>query len=277
MNTSIPVLGVGFGYRAQQHDDIIANRHAFDFLEAITDQFIFSDEERLQSLFAAAHGLPIVPHSLSMSVGTAATVDAGYMARNAEFVRKVNAPWFGDHLCFTKVPELDLGCLTPLWFTDEVADTAVRNIRAVQESVPERAFIVENITYVIPVGEPGKQMTEAEFITTVLEKADCGLLLDLNNVYVNSRNLNSDPYDFLRSIPLERVVQIHIAGHEESEDLIIDTHEAPVSEEVWDLLRFIVKRSPVKGVLLERDGKFPPFSELVAELSYARQIMRGVS
>lgn len=270
---SIPCLGVGLGYRTQQHDDIAAHRRDIDFLELVTDQFIFSNEEKFEEMLAAADGLPLVPHSLSMSVGTAATMDRTYLAFNADFVRKVNAPWFGDHLCFTKVPEMDLGCLTPLWFTEEAADNAVRNIKAVKEAIPNTPFIVENITYIFPVGAPAKCMTEAAFITTILERADCGLLLDLNNVFVNSRNLGFDPYDFLNSIPLERVIQIHIAGHEESKDMVIDTHDAPVSEEVWDLLSFVAARSPVKGVLLERDGKFPPFSEMVEELNHARRIM----
>jgi len=268
---NLPYLGVGLGYRTNYHSDIIRSRSDIDFLEATSDQFLYGPEERQSALVEAAGSLPIVPHSLAMSVGSAMPIDAEYLKLNVEFVESLNPPWFSDHLCMTHVPEVDLGSLTPLWFTEEVVAQTVSNIKAVKAAVPDRVFLVENITYYLSL--PQSTMTESAFIRRVVESADCGLLLDVNNVYVNSRNLQFDPFQFLKEIPLERVVQVHIAGFEPEPGLIIDTHDTPVASEVWELLDFVVRHSPVKGISLERDGKYPPFSEILDELEHARSIL----
>lgn len=264
-------LGVGLGYRVNYHADIIRERKNIDFLEATSDQFLFGPQEKIDALQEAAGPLPIVPHSLAMSVGSAKPVDADYLKLNADFVNAVNPPWFSDHLCMTHVPEVDLGSLTPLWFTEEVAERTVANIKAIKAGISNRLFLVENITYYLPL--PSSTMSESAFITKVVEDADCGILLDINNVYVNSRNLRFDPHRFLRELPLERVIQVHIAGFEPEAELLIDTHDTPVDREVWDLLEFLVKHSPVRGISLERDGKYPPFSQILDELNHARNIL----
>ena len=266
------VLGVGLGYRAELHQEILDSAGDLDFLEVISDQFVSALPDRLERLRQVGSVYPLVSHSLAMSVGTAQPVDPDYLARTADFVQGIDPHWFSDHLCMTKVEETDLHSLTPLWFTEEVVDTVVANVRRIRETVPGRPFLLENISYYLAF--PQSTMTEPQFLTRVLEQADCGLLLDVNNVFVNSRNLDFDPYQFLRSIPLERVVQVHIAGFKETADLLIDTHDSPVDGEVWQLLDYVCRHSPVLGVSLERDANLPEFSEIRAELAHARRVMR---
>ena len=266
-----PHLGVGLGYRVAHHDDIVRHRDEIDFLEVISDQFLYATDEKLEAMLAAASGLPLVSHSLALSVGTATSLDENYVARNADFVQRINASWFSDHLSFTKVPEIDLGTLIPLWFTEEVVETVVKNIMTVKSALPDTLFLVENITYYFSMAK--NEMSEAEFITRILELTGCGLLLDLENVYINSYNLKFDPYAFLDDLPLERVVQIHIAGHGAPADMILDTHDHPVSQEVWELLEYVVKRSPVRSILLERDDESPSFGGIMEELAHARRIL----
>lgn len=271
-NAQPEVAGVGLGYRMHLHDQILSAHQSVDFLEAISDQFIYATPDRLERLQAALTVYPIVPHSLSMSVGTAEEVDAEYLRRNANFVKSVNAPWFSDHLCMTRVDELDLGSLTPLWFTDELVEIVIRNVNRIKETVPSRPFLLENITYYVSM--PRSTMTESEFVTKVIEGADCGLLLDVNNVYVNAQNQGYDPYEFLKCIPLDRVVQAHIAGYEHGEQVLIDTHSSPVSDEVWDLLEVVCRNSPLRAISLERDSNFPDFSEMIEELNHARNVLK---
>ena len=271
--TTNAVLGVGIGYRPSIHKQILSSRAQIDFLEVITDHYIYdAAEERFAELREASQDMPIVPHNLSLSVGTAEPVDADYLASTAGFVEKIDAPWFSDHLCMTKVAHVDLGSLTPLWFTEEVVDTVVANARTIKRAVPQRQFLLENITYYVAM--PESTMTESQFIRRVLEQADCGLLLDVNNVYINSRNLGYDPYKFLQELPLERVVQVHIAGFEEGESLVVDTHDQAVSDDVWKILEFVCRHSPVRGISLERDSNFPDFSVILEELDHARRILR---
>jgi len=268
---SSSVLGVGLGYRAPLHDKILEERDHIDFLEAISDQFLFAPPEKMDRLMEIGRSIPVIPHSLSFSVGTAETINSTYLSKNASFVRAVDPPWFSDHLCMTKVAHVDLGSLTPLWFTEEVVETVVRNVKTIRQEIPSPQFLLENITYYVPL--PGSELTEAEFITEVLDKTDSGLLLDVNNVFVNSRNLGYDPYQFLSEIPLDRVVQVHIAGYVEEEGLTIDTHDCAVSDDVWDILKYVVKNSPVKGISLERDSQYPEFPVMLEELDHARRIL----
>jgi uncharacterized protein (UPF0276 family) len=178
--------------------------------------------------------------------------------------------WFSDHLSVSQAGGIDIGHLAPLSFTQEVVEIVSAKIAALQEkfSVP---FLLENITYYFQL--PGAEMTEWEFIRRILEGSDCGMLLDLNNLYANAKNHDYDVYEFLDSIPLERVVEIHLAGGLLCDGLYIDTHGHSVSDKVWEYLEFVCRRAAVKGIVLERDQNFPSFEELLAELQRARLIL----
>jgi uncharacterized protein (UPF0276 family) len=268
-----PYLGVGLGYRVPLHDDILASADRIDFLEFISDLYLYAPTERVDQLAALRELFPLIPHGVGMSVGTAGSLSPDYLHRLAALVQRVDAPWFSDHLSFTRVPDTDVEHLTPLWFTEESLAAVCRNLRQVNDVISSRQFLLENITYYFPV--PGNEMTEAEFVTRVLQDSGAGLLLDVNNVYVNSVNLGFDPYEFLASIPLERTVQIHLAGGRYVKDVLVDTHSAPVHETVWEMLGYVLDRAPVKAILLEWDQDWPEFGVLLDHLDRARAMLRA--
>jgi uncharacterized protein (UPF0276 family) len=269
MYDTLPRLGAGLGYRQPLHRDILANAGRIDFLEFISDQYLYASPDRLAGLLALRDRFPLVPHGVGLSVGTAEPLDAEYLDRLAHVVASCGAPWFSDHLSFTKVPDTDIEQLMPLMFTEQSLDAVCRNVNRLKSRI-DTPFLLENITYYFPV--PGSRMTEAEFITRVLDETDTGLLLDVNNVWVNSVNHGFDPYEFLRSIPLRRTVQIHIAGGKPVDSLWIDTHSEPVGEPVWDLLAYVLDRVPNPAILLEWDQDWPAFDDLLAHLDRARTI-----
>jgi uncharacterized protein (UPF0276 family) len=262
-----PRLGAGLGYRLPLHDDIVAGANRIDFLEFISDQFLYAPAEKVDRLTALLERFPLIPHGVGLSIGTAEKLDGDYLRRLAALADRVDAPWLSDHLSFTKVPETDVDQLTPLWFTKESLAAVCRNLRQLK-TVIDRPFLLENITYYFTL--PENDMTEAQFITRVLEDTDTGLLLDVNNVWVNSVNHRFDPYEFLDAIPLERTVQIHLAGGKQVRDMVVDTHSTPVTEQVWDLLAYVLDRVPVKAILLEWDQDWPQFEVLLSHLDRAR-------
>lgn len=274
MKNGLPHLGVGLGHRPPLHQEIIRNREHIDFLEIITDQHLYAVPEKSERLFESLKDFPLVPHGVGMSVGTDMPLDEDYLDRTARLLGRTESAWFSDHLSFTKVPDTDIGQLTPLWFTEEALEVVCRNVGQLKSKI-DTPFLLENITYYFPL--PNGEMTEAEFITRSLDKTDCGLLLDVNNLHINSVNLGYDPYDFLRSIPLERVVEVHIGGGQQMLGMLVDTHGASVHPEVWEILKFVVANSPIKGIVLERDQDFPDFREIVETLKTAREILASHS
>lgn len=269
----LPKLGVGLGYRVELHDDIVANAGKIDFLEVISEQFIRRTPEVLARAEALRERFPIIPHGVELSVGTAAGIVPAYLEELARFVERMDAPWFSDHLAFTRVPSADIGQLTQLWFTRESLDAVVRNVQQIKARIGT-PLLLENITYYFRL--PHAEMTEAEFVTRVLDETDCGMLLDVNNVHINAMNLEFDPYAFLESLPLHRVAQIHLAGGVKVGGMVVDTHSTAVREEVWDLLAFVAERAPLKGIILEWDQDFPSFDVLLAHLDRARAVMETV-
>ena len=278
MYANLPVLGVGIGFRRELAQQINANREFVDWCEVISEHYINTSPDRLEQIQNFSRSIPVVPHGIDLSIGADMAIEDEYLDGLGALVELVDAPWFTDHLCFTRTPEFNIGQLTPLKFSDEVVEIVVEKTRQVKQRIG-RPFLLENISYSFTI--PGGQMSEAEFITRVLDGADAGMLLDVCNLFINSTNHNYDPYKFLRSIPLDRVVQLHLAGGVQWNNKWIDSHSHPVHQEVFDLLEFIVANAPVKGILLERDDNFPAsFQELVDELNHARGIFRkhrGVS
>jgi uncharacterized protein (UPF0276 family) len=268
----LPKLGCGVGYRLEVHREYFKHKDGIDFLEIIADHCLKSVPEYVDRALELAQHFPLVPHGLEMSIGTDGPLDVEYCREVAELVEKVGTPFYSDHLCFTTAGGLEMGQLTPLPFTEAVADRCAAKARQVQETIGV-PFLLENITY--PFKLPG-QMSEAEFITRVVTQADCGILLDLTNVFINSQNHRYDPYRFLDSLPLERAVQVHIAGGEKHGDRWVDSHSQPVDShpEVWNLLEYLGGKADVSAVLLERDQNFPEdFAEILDDLAHAREIL----
>ncbi len=266
---TLPRLGSGLGYRAELAEDIDLHADRIDWLEVISEHFLFAREarERLREL---ARRFPVVPHGVELSIGSDREPDAAYLEALASLVEDVDAPWFSDHLCFTRTDEVALGLLAPLPRTRQVARRLAGRADWVRRTVG-RPFLLENITYYVDLATP---LTEAQFIAEVLEHCDCGLLLDVANLDINARNHGFDPLDFLDTLPLERVVQVHLAGAGEEEEMTLDTHSEAVPARVWDLLEEVVARTPVQAALIERDANFPDdFTELLDEVGRARTVL----
>ncbi|MCC9311961.1 DUF692 domain-containing protein [Kitasatospora sp. RB6PN24] len=265
------VLGVGLGYRQELREAILDAADSIDFLELITDQYIDMPPHKAVEARELADRFPILLHGVDLSLGTDQPPDTEYVKKIQRLAERIEPEWVSDHLCFTQVPGLNLGQLTPLAFTPETAEIAARNIRLVAQEL-EQPFAVENISYYFRV--PWSTMSEAEFITEVVTRADCHLLLDLTNVLNNATNLGFDAADFLDRIPLERVLQVHLAGGYWQDGVLLDTHSHPVPAQVLKLLLDFVPRMPaLKAVMVERDQNFPPPAELLAELDGIRQAL----
>ncbi|MEM9557154.1 MAG: DUF692 domain-containing protein [Acidobacteriota bacterium] len=273
---SLPRLGVGIGYRPEMRELYSQHADRIDWLELIADRYL--EPESLERALPLKERFPLVPHGLEMSVGSDQPLDTEYCEQIAEFIQAIDAPFHSDHLCMTKIgghdTGIEMGTLVPLPFTETVASRCAAKARQIRDllGVP---FALENITY--PFQLPGS-MPEAEFLQAVMDEGECGMLLDLTNVFINSQNHGYDPYRFLESLPLDRVVQVHLAGSIKQGDEWIDSHSHGVDShpEVWGLLEYTVAHSPVRGVLFERDQSFPDdFVEILADLDRAREIFDG--
>jgi uncharacterized protein len=264
------ITGVGLGLRWEFLDEVLA--HLDEGAELPVPFFELSPENYMRrgGYFPAAiervrtHA-PLLTHGLTMSLGGLDPFDAGYLRALAEFLDRVAPPFHSDHLCFSGVDGRILHDLLPLPQTPAAAAHAAARIREAADRLG-RPMAVENITYYLVPGRPA--LDEADFLIEVLERADCGLLLDVNNVYVNARNHGFDPVAFIEKIPAERVVAMHVAGHEwrDEEEVFLDTHGAPVLDPVLDLLARAVARTGPLPVVLERDHNVPPLEALLAEL-----------
>jgi uncharacterized protein (UPF0276 family) len=268
----LPRLGAGLGYRRELHDGIVDNAPHIDWVEIITEHYLAGSASSRARLGELRELFPLVPHGIEMSIGTPGEVDATYLDGLARLVEAIDAPYFSDHLCFTRAGGVSLGALTPLPRSTALARELGEKARRVQNAVGV-PFILENITYHVDLKT---EISEAEFIAEFCEHCDCGLLLDVTNLYTNSVNHHFDARRFLDLIPTERVVQVHLAGGVEEPTALIDSHSAAVPEPVWELFDELLRRVPVKAALIERDQDFPEdFGELLAEVGRTRAAMRA--
>ena len=265
----LPVIGVGLGLRREIAEETFDHASEIDWLEFIPENYMGLGGMAKERLEAARGAFPLVSHGVNLSIGSTDDLKEDYLASLKKLLDHTNAPWWSDHLCFTSIGGAYMHDLLPLPFTKEAVRHIAERIKRVQDYI-ERPFLLENISFYMDM--PGAEMTDAQFMAEIIEKADCGLLLDVNNVYVNSVNHNFDPLDYLKQIPMERTVQMHVAGHKKIGDYIIDTHGAAVIDPVFHLLRWVLQQTTVHGVLLERDQNFPEFSELIQELQTIKAI-----
>jgi uncharacterized protein (UPF0276 family) len=267
----IPTLGVGLGYRAPFRADLFAQRERVDFLEVTADHYFGASREKRDELDLLANNFTLIPHGLDLSIGSAEGVDEAYLDQFAALIERLDPPYWSEHLAFTRAGGISIGHLACLPYTREAVDVVVGNIERVRRRIGV-PLILENITADVLV--PGGEMDEPEFVGAVLEAADCGWLCDVTNLFTNAVNHRRDVAADLDRWPWRRVVQMHFAGGRMSEGVLIDSHDAPTSPEVWRLLEAAVARSNVKGIILERDERLPPFDELLGELDHARAIGR---
>jgi uncharacterized protein (UPF0276 family) len=256
--------GVGLGLRRPHIEQVAGMEgHGVPFWETCPENVIGDGGRHHRMTCAILDRDPVLTHGLAMSVGGFDTWDEDYLRSLGDFLLRTGTPWHSEHLCFTSVDGNCLHELLPLPFTREAARHTISRARALQARLPV-PLLLENITYYAELG--AAEMDEADFITAVLEGADVGWLLDVNNVYVNALNFGFDAKEWLSRMPLDRVAQLHIAGHKKFGDITVDTHGADVIDPVIDLMQWTLQRlgRPVP-VLLERDNHIPDFAVLLAE------------
>lgn len=274
MNTSLPRASAGLGLRRALLDGIeAAAPGAFDFLECAPDNWIGVGGRFGAAFERLASRHPITCHGLSLSLGGPAPLDQEFLARTRAFLERFEVPLYSEHLSYCS-DDGHLYDLMPIPFTEEAVSHVCARIRQAQDALGRR-IAVENVSY---YAAPWRAMDEVDFVTAVLEGADCDLLLDVNNVYVNAINHGYDARDFLARMPTARIAGYHVAGHyDEADDLKIDTHGASVKQAVWRLLADAYRLHGVRPTLLERDFNFPPMAELFAEVAAIRELQVGAS
>lgn len=267
----LPPLGVGFGFRAPYRADVFLHAGDIDFLEVTADHYFDVPTDKLDELDLLRNRFPLIPHGLSLSLGSAKGPRPDYVRKLAALVELLRPPWWSEHIAFTRADSGNIGHLAPLPLTRDSLAILQRNIRSVRQEIPG-PLILENITY--EVTYPWSDLDEASFLGELLDTTNCGLLLDVTNLYTNSVNHGFDPLALLKRLPADRIVQLHFAGGHWRDGALIDSHSRPTPPEVWQLLDEVVKFAPVKGLILERDEKLPPFAEILGELRRARELWR---
>jgi uncharacterized protein (UPF0276 family) len=266
-----PTLGVGLGFRSPFRADLFRNRDRVDFLEITADHYFNAPPEKLEELDLLAAHFPLIPHGLDLSLGSADGLDPAYLDQFAKLVERLDSPWWSEHLSFTRAGGIAIGHLATLPYSTEAAEVVARNVETVRKQI-HTPLILENVTATVLI--PGAEMDEAAFLTEVLDQTGCGWLCDVTNLYTNAVNQEIDPSAWFDGWPWDRVVQMHFAGGHWHEGTLVDSHAHATSEEVWQVLDGAVARSPVKGIILERDERLPPFADLLSELDHARAIGR---
>ena len=257
MISTLPALGVGLGFREPFRSDVLLHRDRIDFLEITADHYLDVPAGKLQELEMLADHFTLIPHGLSLSLGSAEGLDQGYRNQIVELVRRIDPPWWSEHVAFTRAGGIELGHLAPVPFSREAIDILAANIAEVQELL-DVPLILENITYDFLF--PGSELDEGTFLAELTERTGCGLLLDLTNLYTNAVNHGGDPIDLLGRLPLDRVVQLHFVGGHWEQGVLIDSHSQPAPPQVWELMDFVLARAPVRGAILERDENLPPLN-----------------
>jgi len=267
-------LGFGLGLRVDHYETILNSEPAVDWFEIISENYLVPGGKPLHYLDRIRERYPLVMHGVSMSIGSTDPLNRDYLKQLKELARRVEPAWISDHLCWTGVHGTNLHDLLPLPYTEETIDHVAARIREAQDFLG-RQMLIENVSSYVSYSQ--SQLSEWDFLRAVCERADCLLLFDVNNVYVSSVNHGFDPLDYLNGIPAARVQQIHLAGHEDHGRYIIDTHDHPVPDPVWELYAQALRRIGPVSTMIERDDNIPPLDELTAELDRARRIAAQVA
>ncbi|MCV6589293.1 MAG: DUF692 domain-containing protein [Marinobacterium sp.] len=269
-----PFLGFGLGLRPQHFHDVLQctnsqQRQSADWFEVISENFMVAGGKPRYYLQKIREHYPVVLHGVSMSIGSTDPLNMDYLRQLKTLVNDVQPAWVSDHLCWTGVDGQNSHDLLPLPYTEEAINHVVERLNRVQDTLG-RQLLLENVSSYISYRE--SDMTEWEFYSEVTERADCLMLLDINNIYVSARNHGFNPHTYLQAINPTRVQQFHLAGHTDCGDHIIDTHDHDVCEDVWSLYADALKHCGAVSTMIERDGHIPEFNTLLDELDIARQI-----
>ena len=267
------ISGFGLGLRPRHYGAILRTNPRVDWFEALTENYMVPGGRPLHFLDRIRERYPIALHGVSLSIGGTDVLNRDYLGRLKALALRVEPAWISDHLCWTGVAGRNLHDLMPLPYTQEALAHVVARVRQVQDFLGRR-ILIENVSSYVAYA--ASSLTEWDFLAELARTADCGILLDINNIYVSAFNHGYDARHFLDAMPARRVRQIHLAGHSHRGDLIIDTHDAKVIDPVWDLYADAVARFGSVPTMIERDDRIPPLPQLVRELDYARAIAAGV-
>jgi uncharacterized protein (UPF0276 family) len=266
-------LGYGLGLRTDYYETILETKPNVDWFEILSENYMVKGGKPLYYLDAIRERYPVVMHGVSMSIGGTDPLDFGYLKDLKALIDRAQPRWVSDHLCWTGQGGKNLHDLMPLPYNDDAIKHVADRVKVVQDFLGQQ-ILLENVSSYVTYKH--SVMSEWEFYSRVVEEADCLMLLDINNIYVSSRNHEFDCIDYLNGVPKDRVQQFHLAGHTDYGDYVIDTHDHPVVNPVWDLYAKALKRFGPVATMIERDDRMPPFEELMAELNQARTIGNSI-
>jgi hypothetical protein len=269
-----PTLGYGVGLRVDHYTHVLERRPPVDWFEIISENFMVDGGRPLHVLDRVRADYPVVMHGVSLSIGSSDPLRPDYLRALKDLARRVEPAWISDHLCWTGVGGHNLHDLLPLPYTEEALAHVTARLDRVQETLGRR-IAIENVSSYLTFCDSA--MPEWEFLAAVAERADCGILLDVNNIFVSAFNHGFDPLRYLDGVPADRVVQFHLAGHSDHGRFLLDTHDHPVRPEVWTLYREAVRRFGGVSALIEWDDRIPPFERLEEEARRAARLAREVA
>jgi uncharacterized protein len=269
---TIPVFeGFGLGLRPPHFDEFLQKDGLVDFVEIISENFLVPGGRPLHVLENVRSRYPVAMHGVSMSIGSADGLKPDYLARLKTLADRIDPLWVSDHLCWTGIENFNSHDLLPLPYTEEALELVCSNIDHAQTAL-KRPILMENASTYLSFA--GNEMPEWEFIAEMCRRTGCYLLLDVNNIYVSATNNGFDPLAYLAGIPADRVRQMHLAGHSQGHELLIDTHDEPVPDPVWSLYETACEKLGPLASMIERDDNIPALAELLAELDIARDRAR---
>ena len=267
--TTASALGFGLGLRTDHYEAILETHPHVDWFEALSENYLVPGGKPLNFLDRIRADYPLVLHGVSLSIGSTDPLDHDYLTALKQLAQRVEPAWISDHLCWTGIAGKNLHDLFPIPYTAEAVEHVAARVRHVQDFLG-RQILLENVSSYVTFR--GSEMSEWAFLAEIAQRADCHVLLDVNNIYVSAFNHGFDAVEFLNGIPVERVRQIHLAGHSHCGTHIIDTHDADIGDPVWDLYATALRRFGSVATMIERDGHIPPLNDLVTELGQAREI-----
>lgn len=270
----LPTLGAGLGLRREHFGSLLNHLPPqLSWFEVAPENYMEIGGPIYRDFCELSQRLPVVAHSVSISLGSLDPLNRSFLQKLKKFIRHHKMPLASDHVCFSSLHGVQFDDLLPLPMTWEAVKHVSKRIRQVQD-ILEVPFAVENISYYAPAGAP--EMKEEDFISAIIQESGAWLLLDVNNVYVNSVNHGFDPQTYLKRLPLDRIAYVHIAGHRQKrKNFILDTHAAAIVAPVWKLLEELTSKIKIPSIMIERDGNIPPVEDLIGELNRVHDTLKG--
>jgi len=269
-----PYLGFGLGLRTVHYDHVLEHLPPVDWFEVTSENYMVGGGKPKHYLHRIREHYPVVMHGVSLSIGSTDPLNMEYLQKLKMLAAEVQPEWISDHLCWSSVEGTNSHDLLPLPYNEQALKHVVERITRVQEFLGRR-ILIENVSSYLTY--KASEIPEWEFVNEVVRRADCLLLLDVNNVYVSARNHGFDPLAYLKAVDAQRVWQFHLAGHSDFGDYVIDTHDHEVPHPVWDLFQYAFERFGPVSTMIERDDNIPPFDILLKELDLARSIAGNIT